>query len=94
MHSGCKAWLMLVQPSSHMVTMEADTCARAGEGSAGSAETFRWENVVAEYAGMFEPPGMPAYRNTVHCIKVEPGSEPRFRQQYHLSAAELAEVQR
>ena len=92
MHSGCEAWLMLVQLSSHMVAMEADTCARAGEGSAGSAEPSHWENVVAEYADMFELPGMPADRDTVHRIKVEPGSEPLFRQQYRISAAKLVEV--
>ena len=60
MHSGCEAWLMLVQPSSHMVAMEADTCARVGEGSADAAEPYHWENVVAEYADVFEPPSMPA----------------------------------
>ena len=92
MHSGCEAWLMLVQLSSHVVAMEADTCARAGEGSAGSAEPSHWEKVVAEYADTFEPPGMPAERDTVHCIKMEPGSEPKFSQQYCVSAAELAEV--
>ena len=79
MHSGCEAWLMLVQPSSHMVAMEVDTCARVGEGSAGSAEPSRWENMVAEYADMIKPPGMPADGETVHRIKVEPGSEPPFR---------------
>ena len=94
MHSGCESWLMLVQPSSHVVTMEADTCARAGEGSAGSAEPSCWENVVAKYADMFEPPGMPADRDTVHRIKVEPGSKPLFTQQYCVSAAELMEVWR
>ena len=87
MHSGCETWLMLVQPSSHMVAMEADKRARAGEGSAGSAEPSRWENMVAEYADVFEPPGIPADRDTVHCIKVDPGSEPPIRQQYHVSAA-------
>ena len=91
MHSGYKAWPILVQLSSHVVTMEADTCAMAGEGSAGSVEPSCWENVVAEYADMFEPPGMPADRDTMHRIKVQPGSEPLFRQQYLVSAAELAE---
>ena len=27
MHSGCEAWLMLVQSSSHVAAIEADTCA-------------------------------------------------------------------
>ena len=49
--------------------------------------------MVAEYADMFEPPGMPAERDTVQRIEVEPGSEPPFRQQYCVSAAELVEVQ-
>ena len=48
--------------------------------------------MVAEYADVFELPGMPAERDTVHRIKVEPGSEPPFRQQYCISAAELMEV--
>ena len=79
MCSGSEACLMLVQLSSHMIAMEADKCTRAGEDSAGTAEPTHWENMVAEYADVFEPPGMPADRNTVHCIKVEPGSEPPFR---------------
>ena len=78
MRSGCEAWLMLVQPSSHVVAMEVDTCARAGEGSAGSAGPSRWENVVAKYADVFEPPGMPAERDIVHHIEVEPDSEPPY----------------
>ena len=82
MQSGCEAWLMLVQPSSNVVAMEADTCTGAGEGSAGSAKPSRWENVVAEYVDVFEPPGMLADRDTMQCIEVEPGSEPPFRQQY------------
>ena len=93
MRSGCESWIMLVQPSSHVAAMEADTCDRAGEGSAGSAEPSRWENVVAEYADLFALPGMPAERDTVHRMEVEPGSEPPFRQQYCVSAAELVEVQ-
>ena len=79
MRSGCEAWLMLVQLLSHMVAMEADTCARAGEGSAGSAKPSHWKHMVAEYADVLEPPGMPADRETVHQSKVEPGSEPPFR---------------
>ena len=72
--------------------MEADTCAVVAEGYAGTAEPSRWENMVSEYAEVFELPGLPAERDTVHCIKVEPGSEPPFRQKYCISAAELMEV--
>ena len=83
---------MLVQPSSHVVAMEADTCARAGDGSAGTAEPTNWENLVAEYANVFEPPGMPAERDTVHRIKVQLGSGPPYRQQYCISAAKIMEI--
>ena len=92
MHSGCDDWLMLVPPTSHVIAMEAGSCTGVEKGSAGTTKPFCWENVVAEYADMFEPPGMPAERDTVHRIKVEPGFEPPFRQQYCVSAAELAEV--
>ena len=27
MRLGCEAWLMLIQPTTHVVAMEADTCA-------------------------------------------------------------------
>ena len=84
---------MLVQPSSHMVAKEADTCASAGEGS-GTPEAARWNDLVTEFADVFEPPGMPAERNTVHRIELEPGATPPFRRQYRVSAAELAEVRR
>ena len=33
MRCGCDAWLMLVQPASYKVTMEADTCGGVGEGT-------------------------------------------------------------
>ena len=94
MRRGCDAWLMLIQPSSSVVAMEADTDAGAGEDSANVVEASRWDNLVAEYADVFEPPGMPAERDTVHRIELEPGSVPPFRRQYRVSAAELAEVRR
>ena len=82
MRFGYDAWLMLVQPASHVVAMEADTCAGAGEGSELQPEASRWNNLVAEFANVFEPPGMLAERNTVHRIKLEPGAMPLFRRQY------------
>ena len=91
MRSGYDALPMLVQLSSHVVPMEADTCA-VGEGSTCTAEPSHWKNVVDEYIDVFEPPAMPAERDTVHCIEVEPGSEPLYRWQYCVSAAELMEV--
>ena len=85
---------MLVQPSSHVVAKEADTCAGAGEGSELQPETSRWNDLVTEFADVFKPPGMPAERDTVHRIELEPGATPPFRRQYRVSAAELAEVRR
>ena len=35
---------------------------------------------------------MPAERDTVHRIKLEPGSVPPYKRQYRVSTAELAEV--
>ena len=61
---------MLIQPATHVVATEADTCA------VGDA---RWESIVAKYSDVFEPTGMPADRDTVHHIKLEPGSVPPFR---------------
>ena len=92
MRFGCDAWLMLVQPASHVVAMEADTCAVVGEGSELQLETSRWNNLVAEFADVFELPGMPAERKTMHIIELEPGAIPPFRRQYQVSAAELVEV--
>ena len=63
---------MLVQPTSHMVAMEADTCAGAGEGSGLEPEASLWNNLVAEFADVFKPPGMPAELDTVHRIELEP----------------------
>ena len=58
MRCGYETWLMLVQPSSHMVAMEADICAEAGEGSAMHTETTRWNNLNSEFANVFKLPGM------------------------------------
>ena len=70
MRYGCDAWLMLIQPTSHVVAMEADTCAGAGEGSGIKREASCWNNLVAESADIFGPPGMHAERNTVHRIEL------------------------
>ena len=93
MRHGCDAWLMLVQPTSHVVTMEADMCAGAGEGSVIDPETSCWNNLV-EFADVFEPSGMPAKRKTMHRIELEPSAMPPFRRQYQASASEIAEVSR
>ena len=69
---------MLIQPATHVVATEADTCA-AGNMSPNAQEDACWESIVAEYSDIFEPPGMSADRDTVHHIKLEPGFVPPFR---------------
>ena len=59
MRRGFDAWLILVQPVSHLVAMEADKCAGAGEGFDFQAKSNPWKNLVAEFADVFDPPGMP-----------------------------------
>ena len=81
MRCGCDAWLMLVQPTSHVVAMEADTCAGAGESSGLQPEASHWNNLVAVFADVFITPGMPAEHETVYQIKLEPGATPPFRYQ-------------
>ena len=92
MRLGCEAWLMLIQPATHVVATEADTCAEGVVVSDTSGDAARWNSIVTEYSDVFEPPGMPAERDTVHRIKLEPGSVPPYKRQYRVPAAELAEV--
>ena len=66
MRLGCEAWLMLIQPATHVVATEADTCAEGVVVSDTSNDATHWNSIVAEYSNVFEPPGMPAERDTVH----------------------------
>ena len=79
MRLGCEAWLMLIQPTTHVVAMEADTYEDGDVAYNSRMDVSCWESVVAEYSDMFETPGMPANRDTVHHIELEPGSVPPFR---------------
>ena len=83
---------MLIQPATHVVATEADTCAEGDVVSGASNDATRWNAIVTEYSDVFEPPGMPAERDTVHQIELEPGSVPPYKRQYRVSTAELAEV--
>ena len=83
---------MLIQPAMHVVAMEADTCAEGVMVSNTSGDATCWNSIIAEYSDVFKPPGMPAERDTVHRIELEPGSVPPYKWQYIVSAAELAEV--
>ena len=84
---GCESWLMLLHPTSHVAAMEASTCAgvegseecTASEPSCTASEPSRWSKLVEEYSDVFEPPGMPAERDIVHKIELEPGSQPPYQ---------------
>ena len=66
MRLGCEAWLMLIQPATHVVATEADTCAEGDMASDSRNDATHWNSIVTEYSDVFEPPGMPAERDTVH----------------------------
>ena len=63
MRLGCEAWLMLIQPATHVVAMEADMCEDGDMASNSRPDASCWESVIAEYSHVFEPPGMPANRD-------------------------------
>ena len=94
MRRGCDTWLMLVQSASHMVIMETNTCAGVREGSVIDLETSCCNDLVAEFADVFEPPGMPAENHIVYRIELKPGAKPLFRREYQVSATKLAEIRR
>ena len=79
---------MLIQPATHVVTIETDTCDEGVVVSDARNDTMHWNSIVDEYSDVFEPPGMPAERDTVHRIELEPGSVPPYKWQYRVSAAE------
>ena len=76
MRLGCEAWLMLIQPATHVVAME---CAEGDVVSDSRNDATHWNYIVNEYSDVFEPPGMPTECDTVHQIKLEPGSVPPYK---------------
>ena len=87
------AWLMLLQPHSELVTREVIGHSEA-EGLGDVQIPSRWNKLVQEFHDIFDPPGMPVDRDTVHHIELLPNAEPHYRRQYRISAAESAEVRR
>ena len=49
---------------------------------------------MQEVHDIFDPPGMPVDRDTVHHIELLPNAEPYYRCQYRMSAADSADVRR
>ena len=86
-----EAWLILLQPSSELLTRELIGHSVA-EGLGDIQIPSRWNKLVQKFHGIFDPPGMPVDRDTVHHIELLPNAEPHYRRQYRMSAAESAEV--
>ena len=87
------AWLMLLQPHSELVTREVINHSRA-VGLRDVQIPSRWKNLEQEFHDIFDPPGMPVDRDTVHHIELLPNTEPHYRRQYRMSAVDSAEVRR
>ena len=85
------AWLILLQPHSELVTREVIGHNEA-EGFRDVQIPSRWNKLVQEFHDIFNPPGMPVDRDTVHHNQLLPDAEPHYRCQYRMSAAKSAEV--
>ena len=84
---------MLLQPHSELVTREVIGHSEAG-GPGDIQIPSKWNDLVQCFHNIFDPPGMPVDRVTVHHIELFPNAEPHHRRQYRMSAAESAEVRR
>ena len=73
-----KAWLMLLQPHSELVTRQVIGHSEvAGHGDFQAPS--RWDNLVEEFHDISDPPGMPVDRDTVHQIELLTNAEPYYR---------------
>ena len=73
-----EAWLMLLQPHSEPVTREV-TGYREEGGDGDVQSSSRWDKLAAEFHDIFNPPGMPVERDTMHQIELLPNAEPHYR---------------
>ena len=71
-------WLMLLQPHSELATREVIGCSEA-EGHEDIPIPSRWDKLVIEFLDIFDPPGIPVDRDTVHHTKLLPNAEPHYR---------------
>ena len=69
---------MLLQPHSEPVTREV-TGHSKGKGNGDIQAPSRWDKLVAEFHDIFDPPGMPVERDTVHKNELLPNAEPHYR---------------
>ena len=73
-----EVWLILLEPYSQPVTREA-TGYSEGKGGGDVQAPSRWDKLVAEFHDIFDPPGMPVERDTVHQIELLPNAEPHYK---------------
>ena len=73
-----EAWLILLQHHSELVTREVIGHSEAG-GHGDIQAPYRWDNLVEEFHDIFDLPGMPVDRDTVHQIELLPNAEPYYR---------------
>ena len=69
---------MLLQPHSELATREVIGHSE-GNGFGDAQNPSRWDNLFLEFHDIFDPPGMPVDRNTVHQIELLPNTEPHYR---------------
>ena len=69
---------MLLQPHSEPVTREVIGHNEAG-GHGDVQAPSRLAKLVGEFHDIFDPPGMPVDRDTVHQIELFPNAEPHYR---------------
>ena len=68
------AWLMLLQPDSELIAREVIGHNEAG-GHGNVQRPSRWDKLVVEFHDIFNPPGVPVDRDTVHQIELLPNAE-------------------
>ena len=73
-----KTGLILLQPHSELVTREVIGHSEA-ERHGNVQIPSRWDKLVTEFHDIFDPPGMPVDRDTVHHIELLPNAEPHYR---------------
>ena len=69
---------MLLQPHSKPITREV-TGHNEGKADGDIFTPSRWDKLVTVFHDIFDPPGMPVDRDTVHHIELLPNAEPYYR---------------
>ena len=83
----------MLQPYNELVTREVIDHSEA-KGHGDIQIPSRCNKLMQKFHDIFDPPGMPVDRDTVHHIELLPNAETHYRRQYRMSAAESEEVRR